>query len=204
MLLVAFVSGLIISITYMKTYQEGNYSSNFALTMVLLPLVISLIIMLIGSDIARAFSLAGAFSIIRFRSAPGEPKDIGYILFAMSAGLASGVGAKGYAIVFTLMLCFIMFLLSKFRYAERRSTTQVLKITIPEDVEYQSIFPPLFDRYNIPFTLIHVKTTSLGSLYQLSYQVEVKQDLDIQEFMNEIRSRNSNLNISLNLMEQTS
>ena len=130
LIMIAFglVSGLIISFTYMNTYPDGNHNANFALTMVLLPLVVSLLIMLIGSDIAAAFSLAGAFSIIRFRSAPGEPKDIAYILFAMMAGLSSGVGAGGYTVVFTLILCIIMYILHKFNYGERKVMFQQLKI----------------------------------------------------------------------------
>lgn len=199
----SLVSGLIISFTYMKTYPNGNYSQNFALTMVLLPLVISLIIMLIGSDIARAFSLAGAFSIIRFRSAPGEPKDIGYVLFALSAGLASGVGARGYAVVFTVILCIVMYLLSKFKFATPKKEKKMLKIIVPEDLEYNEEFTDLFNRYSVNFTLTKVKTTSLGSLIQLYYEVDFPVDINLQEFMNEIRVRNSNLNISINMIGNT-
>lgn len=199
----SFLSGLIISFTYMKTYPNGNFSQNFALTMVLLPLVISLIIMLIGSDIARAFSLAGAFSIIRFRSAPGEPKDIGYVLFALSAGLASGVGARGYTVAFTLILCIIMYLLSKFNFAQPKKTKQLLKIVIPEDLRYDDEFPELFTRYNVDYSLTKVKTTSLGSLVQLYYEVDFPVEMPLQDFLNEIRQKNSNLNISIHMLGNT-
>lgn len=203
MLMFSLISGIIISYTYMKTAENGNYSQNFALTMVLLPLVISLIIMLIGSDIARAFSLAGAFSIIRFRSAPGEPKDIGYVLFSLSAGLAAGVGARGYTILFTLILCLVMYALSKAKFGDRKVSNQLLKIMIPEDLAYQDEFPQIFEQYNISAKLTKVKTTSLGSLYQLYYQVQISEDTNIQELINEIRTRNSNLNISINMIENT-
>lgn len=197
----SFISGLIISFTYMKTYPNGNYSQNFALTMILLPLVISLIIMLIGSDIARAFSLAGAFSIIRFRSSPGEPKDIGFVLFSLSAGLAAGVGARGYTIAFTLVLCLIMFVLFKLNYAKPKKTKQLLKIVIPEDVDYQEEFSELFSNFGITYSLMKVKTTSLGSLYQLYYEIDLSEDTSVKDLMNEIRMRNSNLNISINMIE---
>jgi hypothetical protein len=187
----------------MKTYPNGNHSPNFALTMVLLPLVISLIIMLIGSDIARAFSLAGAFSIIRFRSAPGEPKDIGYVLFSLSAGLAAGVGARGYTVVFTVILCLVMYALSKVNFGERKVSKQLLTIMIPEDYSYQDEFPQVFDLYKIKHRLTKVKTASLGSLYQLSYEVQIPETADVQEFINELRTRNSNLNISINMIENT-
>lgn len=203
MLMFSLISGLIISYTYIKTYPSGNHNQNFALTMVLLPLVISLIIMLIGSDIARAFSLAGAFSIIRFRSAPGEPKDIGFVLFSLSAGLAAGVGAQGYTVVFTFALCVVMYVLSKVRYAEQKGTKQLLKIVIPEELDYQEEFGTLFNNYNIKHKLLKVKTTSLGSLFQLYYELEMPDKINLQEFMNEIRMRNSNLNISINMLENT-
>ena len=201
MIFYSFVSGLIISITYMKTYHNDNYSQNFALTMVLLPLVISLIIMLIGSDIARAFSLAGAFSIIRFRSEPGEPKDIGFVLFSLSAGLAAGVGAAGYTIVFALILCTIMYLLNVLNFATPKKSNQHLKITIPEDLSYQEEFKPVFESYDITYKLNKVKTTSLGSLYQLNYEIQIPKNTNVQAFINDIRVRNSNLNISINMVE---
>lgn len=203
MILYSFVSGVIISVTYMKTYPNGNYNQNFALTMVLLPLVISLIIMLIGSDIARAFSLAGAFSIIRFRSAPGEPKDIGFVLFSLSAGLAAGVGAQAYTVAFTLLLCVIMYILFIVRFGQPRTTKQLLKVVIPEDMDYQSEMKDIFSLHDVHYKLRKVKTTSLGSLYQLYYEIEIKDDFDTQGLINSIRSRNSNLNISINMIENT-
>jgi len=196
-------SGLIISYTYMKTYPDGRFNSNFALTMVLLPLVVSLLIMLIGSDIARAFSLAGAFSIIRFRSAPGEPKDIAYVLFAMMAGLAAGVGARGYTIAFTLVLCLVMWVLFKLKYGEKKVSHQQLKITIPEDLSYHDEFDGVFKAFDIEYKLKSVKNTSLGSLLQVIYIVSLKEDTNLQELINEFRQRNSNLNISLNMIENT-
>lgn len=203
MIFFGLISGIIISFTYMHTYKDQNYNSNFALTMVLLPLVVSLLIMLIGSDIAAAFSLAGAFSIIRFRSAPGEPKDIAYVLFAMMAGLASGVGAKGYTVIFTIILCIVMFVLFKLKYGEKTNVPKVIKITIPEDLNYQEAFKEVFESHNINYNLSHLKSTSLGSLYQLTYKVRMPEKTDLEKLINDIRVRNSNLNISINLVENT-
>ncbi|GAE86948.1 hypothetical protein JCM21531_284 [Acetivibrio straminisolvens JCM 21531] len=104
-IIVSFVLGIIISLVYIKTYEKGQYSQNFALTLVMLPSIIAIIILLVGSNIARAFSLVGAFSIIRFRSEAGSPKEIAYVFFAMAAGLACGVGFFGYAVLFTW--CFV-------------------------------------------------------------------------------------------------
>lgn len=200
---IAFISGLIISLTYMKTYPDGEYNSNFALTMVLLPLVVSLLIMLIGSDIAAAFSLAGAFSIIRFRSAPGEPKDIAFVLFSMMSGLAAAVGAAGYTIIFALILCVIMLFLNKIGYGSKKVKHQSLKITIPENLSYQEEFDEVFSKHNVEYKLVNVKNTSLGSLFQLTYRIKLKTNTSIPSLMDDLRARNSNLNIALNLIENT-
>ncbi len=197
-ILIAFLCGGIISLTYHKTSAKGRYSENFGLTMILLPAVIAIIIMLIGSDVARAFSLAGAFSIIRFRSAPGEPKDIAYVLFAMAAGLACGVSAYVYAAVFTIILCLVMFVLFKTRFKnESNSQAKQLIITVPEDLEYESAFDEVMQKYTTRSDLKRVKTTALGSLYQLSYELELKQGVSTKAFIDDLRCRNGNLNINL-------
>ncbi len=202
MLLVSFISGIIISITYIRTSNKRKQSKNFVITMILLPAVISSIIMLIGSDVARAFSLAGAFSIIRFRSDPAEPKDIAYVLFSMGAGLAAGIGEYLFSIIFTVVLCLVMLILSKTKYGNEKQITKQLKITIPEDLNYEDEFAEVFLKYGINFTLTKVKTASLGSLYQLYYDIVLDNDINTQELINDLRIRNSNLDISLSLLAE--
>lgn len=203
-IVMSFFTGGIISFTYMKTHKDKNHSQNFALTIVLLPAVIAIIIMLIGSDIARAFSLAGAFSIIRFRSAPGDPKDIAYVLFAMSAGLAGGVGLLIFALIFTVLLCLLMYLLSRVGFGKLRNPAKKMKITIPEDLDYEEAINPVLQIYTETYKLVNVKTTAMGSLYQLTYELVMDGDQDIKNFIDELRCRNGNLNISLNLLEEVS
>ncbi len=200
----SFAAGIIISLTYIKTHEKVQHSQNFSLTIVLLPAIIATIIMLIGSDIAKAFSLAGAFSIIRFRSAPGDPKDIAFVLFSMAAGLAAGVGLYTFAILFSILLCSVMFILNKFNYGKTNTQIKKLKLTIPEDLDYEETYNKLFDEYTNEYTLTHVKTTAMGSLYQLTYNISIKDGVNIKSFMDEIRIRNGNLNISLNMIEDTS
>jgi len=192
---VAFLAGGIISMTYMKTQKK--YSQNFALTVILLPSVIAIIIMLIGSDIARAFSLAGAFSIIRFRSAPGEPKDIAYVLFALAAGLAAGAGAVVYALMFTLILCFVMIVLDKIGFGTKDSTSKILQITIPEDLNYDSLFIDLMEKYTESYELAQIKSAALGSLFVITYEVKLLDSNTSKEFIDELRCRNGNLAIKL-------
>lgn len=201
-ILIAFLTGSIISLTYIKTHPKGNHSQNFALTIVLLPAVVAIIIMLIGSDVARAFSLAGAFSIIRFRSAPGEPKDIAYVLFAMAAGLSTGVGVFGYALLFTAVLCAVMYALSKTDFGSRKRVTKELRITVPEDLDYEAAFEEVFQQYTVNHNLVVVKTSALGSLYQLTYEVELAHEKSIKTFMDDLRCRNGNLNITLSLAKE--
>ncbi|EQB86744.1 putative membrane protein [Clostridium punense] len=197
-IVVSFILGSIISFTYMKTSNKSRgYSQNFSLTLVIVPTVIAIIVLLIGSNVARAFSLAGAFSMIKFRSAPGDPKDISYILFTMAAGLACGVGAFGFAALFTIFLCALMFVLNIVNFGAEKGAQNLLKITIPEDLDYEGVFDSVFSDYATDYQLIKVKTTDLGSLFQLSYMVTIKNKISEKEFLDALRCRNGNLNIIL-------
>lgn len=197
-IVVSIVLGGIISWTYMKTNANG-YAQSFTLTMVLLPAIVAIIILLIGSNIARAFSLAGAFSIIRFRSAPGDPKDIAYVLFTMAAGLACGVGLFGYAVLFTLILCLLMFVLSRFNFGARKTLQKTLKVTVPENLGYDEAFDEVFRKFGVQYELKKIRTTELGSLYELVYAVTLNQLTNQKEFLDEIRARNGNLDLSLTM-----
>ena len=198
--IVSFVVGVLISLTYMKTTDRDNYSQNFALTMVLTPAVIAVIILLIGSNIARAFSLAGAFSIIRFRSAPGEPKDIAYVLFTMAAGLAAATGFYGYALLFTALMCAVMFVLHLTKFGRTKNTGQLLKISVPENIDYEGVFDEILEKHSLDHNLIKVKTADLGSLYQLEYSVILRDGTSRKEFLDGLRCLNGNLNITLSMV----
>lgn len=196
-IVVAIVLGAIISMTYMKT--QPGYSQSFTLTMIVLPVIVAIIILLIGSNIARAFSLAGAFSIIRFRSAPGDPKDIAFVLFTMAAGLACGVGAFGYAVLFTICLCLLMFFLKAINFGSSKAAQKILKVTIPENLGYEEAFDEIFKKFNIQYQLKKVRTTELGSLYELVYMVTLDQNTNQKEFLDAVRTRNGNLDITLTM-----
>lgn len=195
-MLAAVVFGAVIGLTYYKT-QEENYQRSMAVTLLMLPIILSSIILFVGSNVARAFSLAGTLSIIRFRSAPGDPKDIGFIFFDIAAGLACGVGLYGYGAIFVAILCIIMVLTEKFRFFEKKSVQKTLKITIPENLNYQGAFDEILKKYTKKYYLTRIKTTDLGSLFELNYDVVMLNDEDEREFINELRTRNGNLNIIL-------
>ena len=183
--------------TYQKTQEEAVYQRSLAITLFMLPVILSVIILFVGSNVARAFSLAGTLSIIRFRSNPGDAKDIGYIFFDIAAGLACGVGLYGYGILFVLLLCAVMFVLEKSGAFLPKSVRKILKITIPENLNYEGAFNDILERYTDDCTLSQIKTTDLGSLFLLSYNVSVKPGANEQEFINELRTRNGNLTIQL-------
>jgi hypothetical protein len=200
----SFAVGLVISFTYMLTHKTGTPSQSFAMTLVLLPEVIAVIILLVGNNVARAFSLAGAFSIIRFRSAPGDPKDISYVLFANAVGLAAGMGFLLYAAVAGAALCVIIFALEFFGFGKPRGSEKLLRITIPENLDFERAFDDVLDRYVSYSQLKRIKTTDLGSLYELVFSIVMLDGRSERDFIDELRCRNGNLSITLTLDAQSS
>lgn len=200
---VALILGGGIAFTYYKTQSEEYYQRSLAITLCMLPIILSVIILFIGSNIARAFSLAGTLSIIRFRSAPGDAKDIGFIFFDIAAGLACGVGLYGYGILFVAVLCLVIILLEKFKTFEKKNTNKTLRILIPENLNYEGVFDEILNTYTKKHTLTKIKTTDLGSLFELCYNVEMSDGVNEQEFINELRCRNGNLSIILSVATAT-
>ena len=195
----ALLFGFIISLCYLKTTRSTGSQHGFALTLIMLPIILAIIILFVGNDVARAFSLAGTASIIRFRSSPGEPKDIGFIFFALASGLSCGVGMYLAGAVFTIFLTAIVILLSKLRFGQKEKMPQTLKITVPEDLNYKDAFAEILESHTEEYTLKRVKTTDLGSLFEVNYQVVLNEDMDEKSFLDELRCRNGNLSIVLTM-----
>lgn len=200
-LVVSIILGLIISISYMKTSKEEAVTSGFAITLIMLPAIISIIILLVGNNVARAFSLAGAFSIIRFRSEPKDPKDISYIFFTLAVGLSAGMGYIVYAILFTIILCLIMFILKFINYAESDKSCLELRITIPENLNYENIFDDILKKYTSSWKFKKIKTKEFGSLFEITYSV-VMNNGNQKKFIDEIRCRNGNLGVILSVPQE--
>lgn len=201
-MLISLILGGAIAFTYRKTQNGVAYQQSLAVTLCMLPVILSVIIVFVGSDVARAFSLAGTLSIIRFRSAPGDPKDIGFIFFDIAAGLACGVGLFGYAILFVVLLCLAIILIAKIDLFKAKGDFRILKITIPEDLNYKDAFDAILEKYTAEHKLRKIKTTDLGSLYLVEYGVTMKADIDEQSFIDELRVKNGNLTIMLAAAEQ--
>lgn len=196
-MVMALIFGAAVAFTYYKTQEEDLYQESMGITLFMLPVILSVIILFVGSNIARAFSLAGTLSIIRFRSAPGDAKDIGFIFFDIAAGLACGVGLYAYGALFIIVLCAALVVVKKGNLFKTRNVRKTLKITIPEDLNYQGVFDDILDKYTKKHTLTKIKTTDWGSLFELCYSVSMDQTQNEQEFLNELRCRNGNLNIIL-------
>lgn len=193
----AVVLGAIICFTYMKTYTEGGYSQGFVTTLMMTAPIISIVVLLVGSNIARAFSLAGAFSIVRFRSEAGDPKDIAYIFFSLAAGLATGIGMIGYAFMFIIILCTVAFIMYFIKFGKPKEIQKNLRVTIPENLNYTDLFEDIFDKYTKKHTLKAVKTKDMGSVFELQYAISMIPECSEKEFIDSIRCRNGNLNIVL-------
>ncbi len=192
----ALILGVLISIIYMITHRKEGYSQSYVLTMIMLPTIVALILLLINTT-AGALSLAGAFTLGRFRSVAGDPKDIAYIFFAMATGTACGIGYAGFAIVFFIILGIVMFALAEINFGGSKSRHMTLKITIPENLDYQGVFEPVLNRYTNFHKLRRVKTTNFGTLFELIYAVDVNEDIDQKRFIDELRALNGNMTINL-------
>ncbi len=202
-LCVSLLLGILISFVYMKTHKTKTLSQSFSLTLVVLPAAITVIILLVGNSVARAFSLAGAFSIIRFRSAPGDPKEITYVLFSMAVGLSCGMGYLLYGVIVTVILCVLMAILEIAKFGRPKTTDKLLKITIPENLDYQNAFDGILKQYTASYQLLKVKTVDLGSLYELQYKISGKSEMNQKDFIDDLRCRNGNLNITLVLAPES-
>lgn len=198
---VAFLLGLMIAFTYMKT-NKTYHSESFAIALLLLPILMSTIILLIGNNVAGAFSLAGVFSVIRFRSAAGSTKDIVYILFCVGAGLACGIQVPLYGIMFTIIVCLALLLLEALNFGKRNSQNMKLSILVPEDLNNEHTFDDILKKYTKGYQLARMRTKDFGSVYELTFHLSMLSDSEKNEMIDELRCRNGNLNISLSMANQ--
>lgn len=196
---VALMFGILIAVTYYITQEDETYQRSMSVALLMLPTILSVIILFVGSNVARAFSLAGTLSIIRFRSTAGDPKDIGFIFFDIAAGLACGVGLYAYGALFVIILCIAIIIVQKRNIFERKALQKTLKIAIPENLNAEGAFEDILNKYTKKHTLIKIRTTDLGSLFEVSYSVQMKDNVNEQEFLNELRCRNGNLSIILSV-----
>ena len=189
---VSLVLGLLVAVLY--GYQ-GACSKNFMMTIVLLPMLVQMVIMLVNGNLGTSVAVLGALSLVRFRSVPGSSKEIAVIFYAMAAGLATGTGFLGFAVVMTIVVGSVFFLLEKTRFGEWKQEQKDLRFMIAEHLDYTGIFEDIFKKYTSKCSLQRVKTTNLGSMYELDYHITLKDAGKEKEMLDEIRCRNGNLTI---------
>lgn len=192
--------GLIMALVYM---YRTRYTKSFVVTLALLPAVVCVVIMLVNGNVGTGVAVAGAFSLVRFRSVPGTAKEICTLFLAMGAGLIAGMGYLGFAVLFTIVMCAMFALYNRLDFGTKKNiaTFKTLTITIPEDLDYSSVFDDIFCAYTRSHDLVRVKTTNLGSMFKLTYHVELIDFTREKEMIDKIRCRNGNLEVAVSKQE---
>ncbi len=196
---VSLVLGFVLAVAYM---WKNTHTKSFVITLALLPAVVCVVIMMVNGNIGAGVAVAGAFSLVRFRSAPGSAKEILSIFLGMGAGLIAGMGYLGFAALFTVIMCVVFLLYNLLAYnAKSESANKIIKITIPEDLDYTGVFDDIFAHYTEKSELVTVKTIHMGSMFRLTYNITLKDAAREKEMIDRIRERNGNLEIMVSKQE---
>lgn len=196
--LTSAVLGLLAALLY--RLNNPRPSKNLMVTLVVLPVLVQSVIMLVNGSVGAGLAVMGAFNLVRFRSAPGTSRELCYVFYAMGIGLATGMGYIGYAVVIAVAVGVILCVLGFVPAFRIRKSAKLLKILIPEDMNYMNCFKDIFSEYLSSYRLIMSKTVSMGTLYELRYEVVLKDAEKEKEFIDKIRTRNGNLSISCSML----
>lgn len=195
-LLICTACSLVIGAVVAAVFCRGQRTSRgYALTLALLPAIVQMVIMLVNGNIGTGVAVMGAFSLVRFRSAPGTAREIGVLFLGMAIGLATGMGYVGLAALTFVIVSAVLMALTALGLGQKDAGERLLKITIPEDLDYEGLFDDLFAQYTTSHTLVRVKTSNMGTLYELEYRVTLRSESIPKEFLDALRCRNGNLNI---------
>ena len=199
---VSIVIGLITAFSYM---YRSRYTKSFVVTLALLPAVVCVVIMMVNGNVGAGVAVAGAFSLVRFRSVPGTAKEICTLFLAMASGLIMGMGYVMFALLFAVVMCvcFIIYNRLDFGAAKNAEKYKSIRITIPEDLDYTGVFDDIFDTYTTSCELASVKTTNMGSMFRLTYDISLKDPAKEKEMIDLIRTRNGNLEITVSKQAAT-
>ena len=189
---VAGLLGILIAVTYMKT---GKVSKNFARTLIILPILVCVVMLAVNGNLGASVAVLGAFSLVRFRSLQGTSREIAFIFFAMTIGITCSIGYIAFAVIITILVCAIHFVLQVLHFADKDSMDKDLRITIPENLDYSDVFNDIFDTYTTSCKLIRVRTSNMGSMYEVNYQIKLADEKKEKKFLDEIRCRNGNLTV---------
>ncbi|MBP3937957.1 MAG: DUF4956 domain-containing protein [Clostridia bacterium] len=200
---VSLVLGMIMAFSYM---YRTRYTKSFVITLALLPAVVCVVIMMVNGNVGTGVAVAGAFSLVRFRSVPGTAKEICTLFLAMGAGLIAGMGYLGFAVLFTAVMCIIFIICNRLDFGAKKNSQifKTLTVTIPEDLDYSDIFDDIFDEFTSSYDLVRVKSTNMGSMFKLTYNITLRDISREKEMIDKIRCRNGNLEISVSKQETVS
>ncbi|MBQ9425077.1 MAG: DUF4956 domain-containing protein [Erysipelotrichaceae bacterium] len=188
----SMIMGLILSLVFMC---RNTYTKSFISALILIPAVETVVIMLVNDNLGTGLSVAGSFALIRFRSVKGNARELVAVFIAMTIGIVCGTGYVALAGVFTLLLCAVMFVLNLTGFGSVSENERYLKITIPESLNYDEVFNDVLERYTGRYQLESIKTLTLGSLFRLEYSITMKNVSDVKKMIDELRTRNGNLEI---------
>lgn len=193
---VSLVIGVILAAAYA---YKTRYNPGFVRTLAILPAVVCVVIMMVNGNVGTGVAVAGAFSLVRFRSVPGSAKEIGAIFLAMCSGLVAGMGYLAYALLSAAILGSIMLLYNRLDFGTRKhgARYKTLHITIPEDLDYSGVFDKILKKYTIDYEILQIKTTNMGSLFKLTYNLTLKDPATEKELIDALRCRNGNLEITM-------
>ncbi|MBR2784541.1 MAG: DUF4956 domain-containing protein [Clostridia bacterium] len=195
----SLVLGLAIALVHMWT---SKYSKSFVISLAILPALVQVVMMMVNGNLGTSVAILGAFGLIRFRSMPGTAKEIVSVFFAMAIGLATGMGHVLFATYVTAIISILIVILSKTKFGEKNNDEKRLKIILPEELDYNEIFKDIFENYTKSCRTEKVKTINMGSMYELTYNVVLKDQSKEKEFIDKLRVRNGNLAISMQRVEE--
>ncbi|MDI9548340.1 MAG: DUF4956 domain-containing protein [Chloroflexota bacterium] len=193
----SFALSLIIGWIYKITHRGVSYSQSYVQTLVMMAMVVGIVMLIIGSNIARAFTLVGALSIVRFRNAVKETRDVGYIFFAMAIGMACGTRFYLLAVTATLVIAALIWVMDRYDFFSKEAAVQLLKIRLPSDMTYRGLFDETFRRYVDRYDLVAMETVLAGTLTELVYSVELKRNAEVEAFLRELGELNQNNKVVL-------
>jgi len=194
--LFAFIFGLLVSGVYILTSRKTGLTRGFALTLVVVTIMTAVVVMFVGNNVATAFSLAGVFTLVRYRSEQTSPKDLAFIFVCMGIGLTCGMGYVQYSLLFAVFLSVIIFILTLFNYGEGGTVGMNLKIVVPEDMEMPDPFEEVLKEYTKTYRLVRIKSTDFGTMVELMFSVRLDKNVDRKELMDKLRARNGNMPVT--------
>ncbi len=202
-LLVSLVAALALGILTAAVFlYKDNHSASFAMALALLPMAIALVIMLVNGNIGTGVAVAGAFALVRFRSVPGTAREIAAIFVDVALGLALGMGYIGIAILFFVIAALATLLLTAVHFGGRPVSEKQVRITVPENLNYEGLFDDIFRKYTQSHELKKVRTTNMGTLFELTYVVMFKEEEVPKGFLDAVRTRNGNLSVVVSEVEE--